>query len=79
MRGAGRLGASAILAMAALSCAAVATVPSAARAGFTRGAHTARRRGPTVTPLPKSHDSEIARWNAAVDQRKAERNARRGR
>lgn len=72
----GRL--SAVLAMAALAGAAVAAVPGPPRAGFTRGSHTTRRRTNPVIPLPKNRDPTIARWNDVVDQRKAERKARRG-
>lgn len=72
----GRL--SAALAIVAIASA-VATVPSSQSAGFTRGSHTTRRRINPVTPMPKNPDPAIARWNDAVDHRKAERKSRRGR
>lgn len=67
----GRL--SAVVAMAALAGAAVAAVPGPPRAGFTRGSHTTRRRTNPVIPLPKNPDPTIARWNDAVDARRARR------
>lgn len=74
----GRLSISAALAVAALSSAALAAAPAQPNAGFTRGAHTTRRRTNPVIPLPKHPDPDVARWNDAVDRRKAERKARRG-
>lgn len=70
---------SAMLAAAALASLAVASTPAQPQAGFTRGSHTTRRRTNPVTRLPRNPDPEVARWNDAVDRRKAERKAARGR
>lgn len=67
--------------LAGLSMAAMAlATPVEPRQGMTRGAHTTRRRTNPVQRVPTHPDAEIARWNAAVDAKKAakaERKARR--
>lgn len=65
---------------AGLSMAALATAtPVEPRQGITRGAHTTRRRTNPVQRVPPHPDAEIARWNAAVDAKKAARAERRAR
>ena len=70
---------SAMLAVAALASMAIASTPAQPKAGFTRGAHTTRRRTNPLTRIPRNRDPELARWNEAVDRRKAERKSARGR
>jgi hypothetical protein len=57
-----------LLAMAAVGALALASPVQPPSAGFTRGAHTTRRR---TNPLQayKPTDPEIAAWNAAVTRR----------
>ncbi|CAN7469819.1 hypothetical protein LJR175_003141 [Variovorax sp. LjRoot175] len=61
--------------LAAAAIAAVATSSMQPSAGFTRGSHTTRRR---IDPVQrhKPSNADIARWNAEVDRRKAERKGR---
>lgn len=54
-------------------------MPTEPRQGFTRGSHTTRRRTNPVQRVPPHPDAEIARWNAAVDAKKAAKAERRAR
>ncbi|WP_213956336.1 hypothetical protein [Variovorax sp. dw_954] len=68
-----------LMALAAgISMASIAmAVPGQPSAGFTRGSHTTRRRIDPVQRLRPTKDLEVARWNAEVDRRKAERKGAR--